>query len=274
MKKITSVSVLFARPKSWKVKMLAWSRSFFSESIVYITKQKEVVKRFVKAYFCFWNRELLFLHIMAFLLSAMVLFVVVAIFDMRLWMMVKILFFTTLIHLSVSGILRLIYIEPLYDGEYFCQVLLVNGKPKVLTSPIWEKGIHYVIEKFNYSSDAAIFKFNINCYYENVTLPLPLTITMHLEREFDKLELFNALLVEQKGKKVLSLNNYVSNLLSIDQKLNTLVGEYVRQEISCPDFLSQALDFVRFPKKPFSNVKKNVTLCLTEPKDFCASVCR
>jgi hypothetical protein len=87
---------------------------------------------------------------------------------------------------------------------------------------------------------------------------------MNLTEQFDRFELFHVLFESQNGAKSLSLGKYVNSLTDLNDQINTPVGEYIRQEISCPDFLDQAINFVTFPEKPFSNVT-SVDISLGEP---------
>lgn len=226
-----------------------------------LTQSKEASKKFAKAYFCFWQEGLFVKHLLAFILLVTIFLLIDSVFDIRLWMALETIFFITLGHLLTAAILGVIYIET----PSMCDILLVGNQPKVLSGPIWAKGTRYVIEKFHISlNNKVVFNFNAVCPHGNTTIFIPLTVTLSLTGSFDKLELFNVLFEKQMGKTTLSLHEYVQSLICINDEIDTVIEQYVYQEISCPDFLDQAAEFITFPENSFSNVE-SVSIRLEEP---------
>lgn len=274
MKKILAVAginAFFTTPK----KYFQWMTTPNLNILPYLKRRKEAIKRFFKSYFCFWvsTGDILILHALAFMVLVIISILTSQIFDISLWMMIKISFFVTLGHLILSSILWVVYIETpseYWERKAFCEILVVDGKANLLTSPIWASGTRYVIEKFEFSPKnsrspkTATFRSIIPCFYGNAILSIPMTVTMNLTEQFDRFELFRVLFKSQNGSKSLSLGKYVNSLTDLNDQINTPVGEYIRQEISCPDFLDQAINFVTFPEKPFSNVT-SVDISLGEP---------
>lgn len=274
-----SINALLASPKQWVKNTLVRSRNSFRKIATYLKKRKEATKKCAKAYFCFWFSigDIFLLHVILFMLLVLSTISIKFFAEMSGWTMLQISFFVTLGHLILCSILRVIYIETPseYLGGIFCEILVVDGKPEVLDRPLWKKGVRYVIEdvikKFETSSktnspNKGIFNSNVTSIYGNTVVSIPLTITMYFTNCFDEIEVFNALYTEQVGEKTLSFDKYVNSLTHIDQELSTPVGQYVRREISCPEFLDRAVEFISFPlpENTFSNVWK-VGIYLGEP---------
>lgn len=251
-----------------KVKNLLTKRGEILGKIVSGTQSKiERVKTFAKNYFCFWN-ALVEMHFAFFFLLLLIFWIVIEYLNLDASFSITLVrvFFITLVHLIIALTLRLIYIEMPNDELTYpnYEILVVDGQPKILHQPTWGKGERYVVEGVRVSDNKAVLKYEITCNYGNTTVSVPLIVTLNLKEDFNKIEVFNALAAEQKGRDTLCFKEYVNSFICLDSEINVAAAEYVVGTISCPTFLNRIATLVAFSKSPFSNVE-SVNIRLKEP---------
>lgn len=239
-----------------------------------IKATKEWLKKAIKVYFCFWLiiGDIVLMHV----LFLVVLLIGTAIINDHVrtewWTMAQIAFWFTAAHLAISSIIWAIFIETPHrelNEKLFCEVLVVDGKPMKLDDPIWAKGEWFCIQKFDYDYANNIAKFNlhVNSFYGNLTISIPVCVTLYLSEKFNWLELFNVLHEKQEDRSSLSLDEYVAELVQTNEDIDEWVEYYVFDQVSEGVFLSQALELITIPENSFSNVK-NASIRLEKPSIF------
>jgi hypothetical protein len=257
-------SKLFFRRVSPRI----WART----ALIAINK---VFQKIAKAYFCFWSAQLLFMHFVAFLFAVSVIMLLNPAVSLEI---IKVVLSFVFVHLFVVAAVRSICItKPRYNGsQYFCQIILVDGNAKLLKGPIWAKGTQYEILNFQHSQKTAVFKATIDYRHGPIKISIPLSLTMHLEKKFDNLELFNVLYENQVTRcadsSLLSLDKYIVYWLNSVNKeslklMPPLIDSFIAQEIPTSRFFYKTAELVTFPQQPFSNVSK-VTFCLEAPSFY------
>lgn len=162
------------------------------------------------------------------------------------------------------------------SNEWLRVAVLEDNQKVILTKPIWAKGVVYFVER---PRNLYFLEKEITCTsgiegrYKNSSVSFPVTIKHVLSGDFDKMEVFEALLADQLKRKSkdewLCLDEYIKSIfIKLNQSYQPLidesVGKYARREISEPELMDQLIDVIIFPERLFSNVE-DVKLCLGNP---------
>jgi hypothetical protein len=157
------------------------------------------------------------------------------------------------------------------DSILFSYVSTKNGKNIIFSKPIWLKGeVTYVHRPSNYhyfnnASLNEIGRFTVKteliCNYKNLTVSVPVALSITLDDKFNKSEVLTAL---TKNGKVFTTNNidcYLSYCFRTINKerqdqFDELAKRLAERNLSELDFLGEVMNLISFPEKLFSNFKK------------------
>ncbi len=246
------------------------------------------MKNPVKSYFCFMSRA-------PFLIVAGVSLLLFFIF-----MLLSIIFYSdasnnvpdsvilkpfgiylafAVLHIILNYVIRAKYITYIDDDEsyvLFAVLITKDNRKIIVTKPIWavwEKGELYLVklEYESYITKEFNIWFNIDSRFKHSTISIPGNIEMKIKDDFDKLELFDALLknntTDEKIFFVISFFKKSFEKLneSNQVKIDEIVSEYGEKNISESELLNRIIDLLIFPEIPFSGFEtKNI--CLKVPE--------
>lgn len=238
----------------------------------------------IKGYFLFFSQHPIFYNLIWFIpcIMAVVVFMDTENFNVRGWygLVLSGLFIghVIIIYMISGKFITRVSNELFGDGEneWFRAVLLKNGEKIILNKPIWAKGAEYFVSRPSnfYSSTKEMSCTSwIQGRYKNSLVSFSVNIKHKLNRDFDKIEVFEALLADCLKNKSendwLYLDLYINRIFiktneRFQPKIDELVGKYSRREISEPELMDQLIDVIIFPERLFTNIE-DVQLCLGNP---------
>lgn len=180
-----------------------------------------------------------------------------------------------------SALLQIITREKYESGIMVEQ----KGGMVILNKPLWAKGVVYrITTKFRKSSwsrgysndsndklvDFLELQTKVSGKYKNSVVEIPVTIELYTEKEFNPIEVFEKMRPRLKeDETILNLGEYLQDVFKrinqgSQEKIQELIISYVEMKISESALVSEVIDLLIFPEKPFSNVE-NVKICLGAP---------
>lgn len=155
-----------------------------------------------------------------------------------------------------------------------------KGEKIIFKKPVWSKGTIYKLLTTDkrsswerYSHDEAGRKIltvqtEISGRWKNSTVKIPVEIKIYTEKDFDPVEVFEKAQIKPNPQEI-CLPEYLRQVFDIVNERNQaeiqkLITEYVEMKISESVLISEAIELLIFPERPFSNVE-NVQICLGDP---------
>jgi len=238
--------------------------------------------KIVKSYFLFFSEYPIIYSLIGFMLNAFC-FMTINVNYMVINHVLALKFFYSINIILVLNLALVIYISNRFItgvdsfSEWFSVLVFENGKKVILNRRLWGKGKIYSILCASSMHDEPggklCFSIDINGRYKNSSMCIPIKITLELDNECDKMEIFEILyehnLIQKCEDEDLSLSSFIQYVFErfnekFQPEINQLTGKYAHMEISQPYLLNSIIDMLIFPERVFSNVK-NVRLCLGDP---------
>jgi hypothetical protein len=145
----------------------------------------------------------------------------------------------------------------------FSVLVTEDGQKIIVDKPIWKKGKQYFINaQSDYTDNGGAstqISLEVGGNFEHTRVRSRTYVKLTFNKEFDKLELFEALIKEQPNNEYLCLGEYIFHIFEVSNKsaklqIDNLVREYVESKISNVEFTHSVYDLLTFPEKLFSNV--------------------
>ncbi|MDD3711095.1 MAG: hypothetical protein PHP37_00610 [Patescibacteria group bacterium] len=167
------------------------------------------------------------------------------------------------------------------------RIIFKQKREKIkFNKPIWGKGIIKKLKTTDQQSNwtwndvetmeenILVIKTKISGRWKNSTIEIPVKIKIQTNKDFNPIEVFDKI-QSPDDQEVVHLPKYFRHIFKNineknQEKIQKLITDYAEMKISESILISEVIDLLIFPERPFSNVK-NVQICLEAPE---ASSCK